>query len=81
MSMSEQTHYSMLIEWSEEDQAYLVTLPEWADRVLMPVTHGDTYNEAVQHGAEVLKMLIDGAMAEQAPLPIPKLFAATERAG
>ena len=23
-------HYSMLIEWSEEDQVYLVTLPEWA---------------------------------------------------
>jgi hypothetical protein len=23
-------HYSMLIEWSEEDQAYLVTLSEWA---------------------------------------------------
>ena len=31
-------HYSMLIEWSEEDQAYLVTLPEWADQVLMPAT-------------------------------------------
>ena len=43
-------HYSMLIEWSEEDQAYLVTLPEWADRVIMPATHGSTYGEAVQHG-------------------------------
>ncbi len=40
-------HYSMLIEWSEEDQAYLVTLPEWADRVVMPATHGSTYAEAV----------------------------------
>ncbi len=28
-------HYSMLIEWSDEDQAYLVTLPEWADHVVM----------------------------------------------
>jgi hypothetical protein len=28
-------HYSMLIEWSEEDQAYLVTLPEWTDRILV----------------------------------------------
>ncbi len=45
--------YSMLIEWSEKDQAYLVTLPEWADRVIMPITHGDTYSEAVQHGQEV----------------------------
>jgi predicted RNase H-like HicB family nuclease len=46
-------HYSMLIEWSEEDQAYLVTLPEWANRVMMPATHGSTYGEAVQHGQEV----------------------------
>lgn len=53
--MNEQSlHYSMLIEWSEEDQAYLVTLPEWADRVLMPVAHGSTYSEAVQQGMEVL---------------------------
>jgi hypothetical protein len=28
-------HYSLFIEWSEEDQAYIVTLPEWADRVVM----------------------------------------------
>ena len=41
-------HYSMLIEWSEEDQVYVVILPEWADRVIMPATHGSTYNEAVQ---------------------------------
>jgi len=35
--------YSMLIEWSEEDQAYLVTLPAWADRVITPATHVRTY--------------------------------------
>lgn len=34
-------HYSLLIQWSNEDQAFLVTLPEWADRVLGPVTHGE----------------------------------------
>jgi predicted RNase H-like HicB family nuclease len=53
------SHYSMLIEWSEADQAYLVTLPEWADRVIMPATHGSTYGEAVQHGQEVLEMLVN----------------------
>jgi predicted RNase H-like HicB family nuclease len=40
-------YYSVLIEWSEEDQAHVVILPEWTDRVIMPVTHGDIYNEAV----------------------------------
>jgi antitoxin HicB len=75
--MSEHMRYSMLIEWSEEDRAYLVTLPEWADRVLMPATHGDTYDEAVQRGQEVLTMLIENARAESQPLPAPRLFTAS----
>ncbi len=68
-------HYSMLIEWSEEDHAYLVTLPEWAGRVFMPVTHGNTYGEAVQNGQEVLEMLIDGAIQDGEALPPPKKYA------
>lgn len=69
-------HYSMVIEWSEEDQAYLVMLPEWADRVLMPATHGSSYSEAVQHGQEVLEMLVDSAMESGESLPHPKIHAA-----
>jgi antitoxin HicB len=69
-------HYSMLIEWSEEDQAYLVTLPEWADRVVMPVTHGSTYSEAVQHGQEVLELLMNSALRDGEPLPSPKTHVA-----
>ena len=65
----------MLIEWSEEDQAYLVTLPEWASRVFMPVTHGNTYGEAVQNGQEVLEMLIDAAIQDGEALPPPKKHA------
>ena len=33
-------HYSMLIEWSEEKQAYLVTLPKWVSQIYIPATHG-----------------------------------------
>lgn len=69
-------HYSMLIEWSEEDQAFLVTLPEWADRVIMPVTHGSSYAEAVQHGQEVLAMLVNDATRDGEVLPSPKTHAA-----
>lgn len=68
--------YSILIEWSEEDQAYLVTLPEWAGRVIMPVTHGDTYSEAVKNGQEVLEMLVENALQDGEPPPSPKLHAA-----
>ena len=68
--------YSMLIEWSDEDQAYLVTLPEWADHVIMPVTHGDTYDEAVRQGQEALRLLIRSAKEEGEPLPTPKVHVA-----
>ena len=39
-------HYSMNIQWSDEDQAYIVTVPE------LPgcKTHGATYEEAVKPG-------------------------------
>jgi predicted RNase H-like HicB family nuclease len=72
----ERLHYSMIIEWSEEDQAFLVTLPEWADSVLMPATHGSTYNEAVENGLEVLEMLVNSAKKNGEALPRPKIYAA-----
>jgi len=74
--MSQQhLHYSMVIEWSDEDQAYLVILPEWSDNVIMPATHGSTYSEAVQHGLEVLEMLVNSAIQNGEPLPPPKIYA------
>ena len=73
--MSERLRYSILIQWSDEDQAYLVTLPEWADRVLGPVTHGDTYEEAIKNGHEALEALIASARNHQEALPDPQVFA------
>ncbi|MBI3967058.1 MAG: type II toxin-antitoxin system HicB family antitoxin [Chloroflexi bacterium] len=66
----------MLIQWSDADQAYLVTLPEWAGRVLGPVTHGDTYEEAVRNGRDALAALIASANKQGEPLPAPHLIAA-----
>lgn len=54
-SISKQTlnnHYSMLIEWSEEDDAYVVSFPEFPGAH----THGTTYVEAVKNGQEVLRL-------------------------
>ncbi len=70
-------HYSMLIQWSDEDQAFLVRLPDWEGegRVLGPVTHGDTYNEAVERGQEAFEALIASAYKHQENLPEPKTFA------
>jgi predicted RNase H-like HicB family nuclease len=35
----QQPHYSMVIEWSDEDQAYIVSVPEFPGNY----THGSTY--------------------------------------
>lgn len=69
--------YAMLIQWSDEDQAYIVRLPDWerADRVLGPVTHGDTCEEALRHGLEALDALIASAHKHQETLPEPQVFA------
>ena len=68
-------HYTMLIEWSDEDQAFLVTLPEWDGRVNTPTTHGATYEEAASNGREALADLIAIAQERGYPLPAPRIRA------
>lgn len=72
--MSEPSRYSMLIQWSDESQTYLVMLPEWQSRVPYegPVTHGDSYEEAVKHGLDALDALIASTRAAGEPLPEPR---------
>lgn len=50
MSTPRARHTSMIIEWSDEDQAYFVSFPEWAGYIVQPVTHGATYEEAARKG-------------------------------
>lgn len=65
----------MLIEWSDEDQTYVVSFPEWEQAGLIGHTHGDTYAEAVQKGEEMLRFLVESAEAEGDPIPEPRQFA------
>jgi antitoxin HicB len=75
--VTDQLRYSMVIQWSEDDQAYLVTLPEWEGRVLNPVTHGQTYLEAIRRGEEALAALVTSAQQHHEPLPEPRVIART----
>lgn len=68
-------HYSMLIEWSDEDQAYIVSFPEWGQAGNIAHTHGDTYAEAVEKGQDMLTFLIESTLEEGEPLPAPRTFA------
>lgn len=64
-------NYTMLIQWSEEDQCFIVSLPEWGE---FSHTHGDSYEEAVKNGKELLDFLMESAIKLQEKSPIPQTF-------
>jgi antitoxin HicB len=68
--------YRILIQWSDEDNCYVVILPDWEDVVLQPVTDGATYEEAARKGEDMLAFLIQTFQQEGTPLPEPKVFVA-----
>jgi predicted RNase H-like HicB family nuclease len=62
-------HYTIIIQWSQEDKCFVVSLPEWGE---FCHTHGDTYQEALDNAQEVLEMLIESCLEDGEPLPEPK---------
>jgi predicted RNase H-like HicB family nuclease len=64
-------NYSMLIQWSDEDQLFIVSLPEFGPYCH---THGSTYEEAAKMGQECLESLIDAYQAWGHALPEPAKF-------
>lgn len=67
--------YTIVIEWSQQDQCFIVYLPEF-EQVMQPVTHGQTYEEALENAQEVLDLLINSALEEGQNLPQSKGFGA-----
>ena len=65
--------YSITIQWLEEDNCFVVFLSEFED-VMQPVTHGDTYEEALKNAQEVLELLIESALNNNEALPKPSIF-------
>ncbi|MDY6897759.1 MAG: type II toxin-antitoxin system HicB family antitoxin [Cyanobacteriota bacterium] len=65
--------YTIIVQWSDEDKCYVVSLPEF-ENILQPCTHGDTYEEAVKNAQEVLEMLIESAVENGETLPEPKTW-------
>ncbi|MBD2168730.1 type II toxin-antitoxin system HicB family antitoxin [Calothrix membranacea FACHB-236] len=63
------SRYTIIIQWSDEDNCFVVSLPEWGE---FCHTHGDTYEEALKNAQEVLEMLIETNLELGEPLPEPK---------
>jgi antitoxin HicB len=61
--------YTMIIQWSEEDQLYLVRFPEFPGQKF--ITHGKTYAEAAENGKDALEGLITVLLDNNQLLPEP----------
>ncbi|NET29394.1 type II toxin-antitoxin system HicB family antitoxin [Okeania sp. SIO1I7] len=58
--------YSILIQWSQEDNTYIASLPEWGKYAQ---THGASYEEALENAKEVLADLVSAYEEMGKPLP------------
>lgn len=69
--------YSVVFEWSERDQSFLVRLPDWERSGLVrgPVSHGDTYEEAADAARDAIEALVGSRLQRGEPLPEPLVFA------
>jgi predicted RNase H-like HicB family nuclease len=64
-----QIKYPMVIQWSNEDNCFLVALPDFPGQYWR--THGDTYEEAVANGKEAIESLMIAYQVDNEPLPEP----------
>ena len=60
-------NYSILIQWSQEDDCYIASLPEFGPYAH---THGASYEVALKNAKEVLELLL----TDTSPLPEPRIY-------
>ena len=60
--------YELIIYWSDEDQGFVVEVPE------LPgcMADGDTYEQAVANARQVIEQWIETALDLGRPIPEPK---------
>jgi antitoxin HicB len=67
--------YTIIIQWSEEDDCYVASLPEWGPYCK---AYGDSYEDAAKQAHEVLDLLMEDETGlsplPPRPQPEPKLF-------
>ena len=63
-------NYSIIIQWSEKDNCFVATLPEWENYN----THGESYEEALVNAQEALTFLVKSFLLQGKILPKVKNF-------
>lgn len=69
--LDEAKRYSLVIEWSLRDDAFLVSVPELPGLR----THGATHTEAVAMGEDAIAVWLDGLRATGQVVPAPRFAA------
>ncbi len=64
-------HYSLLIQWDDEDKIYVVSVPELPGAR----THGKTYEEAIKNALEVIELWLETARDLGWNIPQPAFVA------
>jgi predicted RNase H-like HicB family nuclease len=70
--LEEASRYRIVIQWSEDDQLFLVSLPEFGG----VRSHGCTIVEAAERGVELAAEWIDAMRTLGEPIPAPAGLAA-----
>jgi len=60
--------YELIIFWSEDDQAFIVDVPELSGCM----ADGESYEEAVANAREVIALWIETAQSLGRPIPEPR---------
>ena len=60
--------YRIIIQWSNEDNCFLVSLPDFKEEQQW-VTHGETYQEALENAVEVMDILVEIYQEKNKVLP------------
>lgn len=68
-----QPRYTIIIQWSEEDDCFIASLPEWAPYAVTDAM-GATYEEAAKNAREILEMLMENENGQAVDLPPEKHF-------
>jgi predicted RNase H-like HicB family nuclease len=66
----EARRYSMLVQWSPADEAWIVTVPEIGNAR----THGASPAEAVVMGADLVASYLDFCRRRNEEVPAPRFF-------
>jgi predicted RNase H-like HicB family nuclease/DNA-binding XRE family transcriptional regulator len=68
--LAEARHFSILIQWSPEQDIYMASSPEFPQLK----THGETQEEALDMGVEVIALWLSVLRDDGEPLPQPNYF-------